>query len=92
MRSHRWFLWYAASQVATALFLIPDWAVGAAEARPNVLIILADDMGFSDAGCYDLAKDRCEKSDLAAQRPDLVRQMDAKWNALETEFRRCARP
>jgi arylsulfatase len=41
---------------------------------------------------FDLAKDRCEKLDLASQHPDLVRQLDAQWNALETEFRRCARP
>jgi arylsulfatase len=36
-----------------ALVLMPSTRAGAAEpARPNVLIILADDMGFSDAGCY----------------------------------------
>jgi arylsulfatase len=41
---------------------------------------------------FDLAKDRCEKFNMAAEHPDLTRQMEAKWNALETEFRRCARP
>src|SRR6266536_1095297 len=42
------------------LFLLFACAIGAttlgaaapAAARPNVLIILADDMGFSDIGCY----------------------------------------
>ena len=43
-----------ASLTATGLLLAAN-AVAAASAsapRPNVLIILADDMGFSDAGCY----------------------------------------
>src|SRR5262245_45091241 len=36
-----------------ALLFTPLSALPAAEpARPNVLIIVADDMGFSDAGCY----------------------------------------
>ncbi len=39
---------------------------------------------------FDLAKDRCERLDLAAQHPDRVRRMEAKWNELETEFRRAA--
>src|ERR1043165_3678090 len=40
------------------LFLLPCVAflsfplLGAPAKRPNVMIILADDMGFSDAGCY----------------------------------------
>jgi arylsulfatase len=33
-----------------ALFLAP--AAGVCAPRPNVVLILADDMGFSDAGCY----------------------------------------
>jgi arylsulfatase len=28
------------------------WAADPPVKRPNILIILADDMGFSDAGCY----------------------------------------
>ncbi|GAB2551205.1 arylsulfatase [Spirosoma aerophilum] len=28
------------------------WAVGQSVKRPNILFILADDMGFSDIGCY----------------------------------------
>src|ERR1700676_4717126 len=40
--------------LASALLLAPLPASHAAEvtAKPNILIIVADDMGFSDAGCY----------------------------------------
>ena len=37
--------------LALALFLLSAFHVSASE-RPNFLIIIADDMGFSDAGCY----------------------------------------
>jgi len=40
---------------------------------------------------FDLAKDRCERLNLAAQHPDLVRRMAAQWNELEAEYRRGAR-
>jgi arylsulfatase len=33
-------------------FLCLPWPASAADAKPNFVIILADDMGFSDAGCY----------------------------------------
>jgi arylsulfatase A-like enzyme len=35
-----------------ALLLCPTAARAAEPAKPNVLIVLVDDMGFSDAGCY----------------------------------------
>src|SRR5262245_63563804 len=40
-------------RLATAVLLFVAAFTEAAEpARPNVLLIVADDMGFSDAGCY----------------------------------------
>ena len=41
--------WRFAAAVLT-LYLPPT--VGAAADRPNILIVVADDMGFSDVGCY----------------------------------------
>jgi arylsulfatase len=38
--------------VAALLLALPTGALAAGPARPNVLLLVADDMGFSDAGCY----------------------------------------
>jgi arylsulfatase len=53
MKTRRDFLKCAALGAA-GLFSLPRRAAAAAgsPAKPNILIILADDMGFSDAGCY----------------------------------------
>ena len=37
---------------------------------------------------YDLAKDRSEMNDLAAQQPDRARRMETRWTELEAAFRR----
>jgi arylsulfatase len=39
-----------------ALLLLPSAAVLAADTKPNILVILADDLGYGDLGCYG-AKD-----------------------------------
>ena len=59
---------------------------------PNIVLILCDDMGFSDLGCYgseiqtpninNLAEstDPFETKDLSAQYPKLVKKLEIKWN------------
>jgi arylsulfatase len=39
---------------------------------------------------YDLAADRSETTNLADKQPDRVRQMSARWQALEDDFRQQA--
>jgi len=36
---------------------------------------------------YDLAADRCEQRNLAAQQPDRVREISGRWEKIEAEFR-----
>jgi arylsulfatase len=57
-----------------------DWKIVAAREEQALLEL------------YDLSKDRCEMTNLAAKEPDRVRQMEAKWNELDEQFRRDAGP
>lgn len=54
------------SLTASALLLLSVICVSASE-RPNFLIIIADDMGFSDAGCYGGEIDTPNLNGLAAE-------------------------
>jgi arylsulfatase len=53
-----------------------DWKLVATHAAPHAWQL------------YNLARDRSETADLAAQQPDRVRDMAARWQQLDTQFRR----
>ncbi len=50
--TQHWIVALAVALVSAATVAAPPAASAASSARPNLLVILADDMGFSDAGCY----------------------------------------
>jgi arylsulfatase len=53
-----------------------DWKIAATRVDPRAWQL------------FDLARDRSETVDLAAQQPERVRAMTARWQQLDTEFRR----
>ena len=60
VRSHRVFPWLLAIALAVAS------GVAAVAAPPNVVVILADDLGYSDLGCYGSEIDTPHLDSLAA--------------------------
>ena len=55
-------------QMASALFLLlTATTVLAADSRPNILLIVADDLGYSDLGCYGGEIDTPNLNQLAAE-------------------------
>jgi hypothetical protein len=60
--------------------LMPALASGRTE-QPNIVVIMGDDMGYSDIGCYGSEIRTPNLDRLAAQRPERVRLMAAQWDA-----------
>ena len=50
----------------TALLLAPLAALHAAETKPNILLIVADDLGYRDLGCYGATKIKTPRIDTLA--------------------------
>jgi len=50
----------------TSLFLVTCIATSVAAERPNIVVILADDVGYGDLGCYGAAKVRTPSLDRLA--------------------------
>ncbi len=57
---------YASILVLLVLLLAPGLAP-AAERRPNIVVILADDLGYGDVGCYGATKVRTPNIDRLAR-------------------------
>ncbi|MFN4261581.1 MAG: arylsulfatase [Gemmataceae bacterium] len=62
---NRWF-WGILPGILSAA-LTPAFAGNTASSKPNIIVIMADDMGFSDIGCYGSEIDTPHLDRLAAQ-------------------------
>ena len=52
------------------LLLFGCWSLPAADTRPNIIVILSDDMGYSDLGCFGGEINTPQLDALAADRAD----------------------
>lgn len=60
-------LWMVCSIVAFACFTVFNTFAKSNDQRPNIILILADDMGFSDLGCYGSELDTPNLNRLASE-------------------------
>src|SRR4051812_43843867 len=63
------------------LAALPALAQAAAPARPNIILILADDMGYSDLGCYG--------SEIATPNLDKLAQSGVRFTQFYNQSRCC---
>ena len=76
MNGHEFFLWMACTAAAALHFCAQDvGAKTASSGRPNIVVILADDLGYGDLGCYGAGKVQTPNCDRLAR--DGVRFTDA---------------
>ncbi len=59
-------LWLAASVISSPLVLAIEATIGASPSRPNVLLIVSDDQGYHDLGCYGATDVRTPNLDRLA--------------------------
>ena len=86
--------------IALLLCLVGTRLIAAESRRPNVIFIVADDLGYGEPGCYgdwklipdggawqlfDLAADIAETTNLAAKQPARVVELSALWDKWNAE-------